>query len=145
MDALKAEIASKRKALDNASQRPNKYMRRADIEKLKEEEERKAREEAAKKAEDDGALLKVRSTKPPSSIKYTTKILRRRWSSEYRNHQPRVSDADVSRHYAFDRLSVPRGFHGHTTSLEPRRSVQHLQRRDDPASPCQGPADSSVR
>ena len=65
MDALKAEIASKRKTLDNASQRPKKYMRRGDIEKMKEEEERKAREEAAKKAEDDAqkaALLKVRST-----------------------------------------------------------------------------------
>jgi pre-mRNA-splicing factor 18 len=70
MDALKAEIASKRKTLDNASQRPNKYMRRGDIEKMKEEEERKAREEAAKKAENDAqaALLKVRSTcQPPSS------------------------------------------------------------------------------
>jgi hypothetical protein len=145
MDALKAEIASKRKTLDNASQRPNKYMRRGDIEKMKEEEERKAREEAAKKAEDDAqkaALLKVRSTCQTPFFKYTTKILRRRWSSEYRN---RVSDAYVTRHYAFDRLSVPRGFHGHTTSLESRRSVQHLQRRDDPASPCQGPADSAVR
>jgi len=69
MDALKAEIASKRKAFDNAPQRPNKYMRRGDIEKMKEEEERKAREEAVKKAEDEAqkaALLKVRSTKPPS-------------------------------------------------------------------------------
>ncbi|KAH9995728.1 Prp18 domain-containing protein [Russula vinacea] len=50
MDALKAEIASKRKALDNVPPRPNKYMRRGDIERLKEEEERKAREEAAQKA-----------------------------------------------------------------------------------------------
>jgi hypothetical protein len=64
MDALKAEIASKRKAFENAPQRPNKYMRRGDIEKMKEEEERKAREEAAKKAEDE-ALLKVRSINPP--------------------------------------------------------------------------------
>jgi pre-mRNA-splicing factor 18 len=50
MDALKAEIASKRKTLDNGQQRPNKYMRRGDIERMKEEEEQKAREEAAKKA-----------------------------------------------------------------------------------------------
>ncbi|KAI0313173.1 Prp18-domain-containing protein [Amylostereum chailletii] len=44
MDALKAEIASKRKASDVGPARPNKYMRRGDIERMKEEEERKARE-----------------------------------------------------------------------------------------------------
>jgi hypothetical protein len=62
MDALKAEIASKRKALENVPSRPNKYMRRGDIERMREEEERKAREEAAaKKAE---VQPKVRSTPP---------------------------------------------------------------------------------
>lgn len=48
MDALKAELASKRKALDVppvADARPTKYMRRGDIERLKEEQERKAKEE----------------------------------------------------------------------------------------------------
>ncbi|KAF7975730.1 hypothetical protein HWV62_8705 [Athelia sp. TMB] len=46
MDALKAEIAVKRKAIqDDPIARPNKYMRRGDIEKLKEEQERKEREE----------------------------------------------------------------------------------------------------
>jgi pre-mRNA-splicing factor 18 len=68
MDALKAEIASKRKALENVPSRPNKYMRRGDIERMKEEEERKAREEAAKAAEEAQALKaaqpKVRSTTP---------------------------------------------------------------------------------
>jgi pre-mRNA-splicing factor 18 len=68
MDALKAEIASKRKALDNAPPRPNKYMRRGDIERMKEEEEREAREEAAKKAEEaqaqKAAQPKVRSATP---------------------------------------------------------------------------------
>ena len=71
MDALKAEIASKRKALENVPPRPTKYMRRGDIERMKEEEEQKAREEAAKKAESDAeaqarraALPKVRSTTP---------------------------------------------------------------------------------
>jgi len=68
MDALKAEIASKRKALENVPPRPTKYMRRGDIERMKEEEERKAREEAAKKAEAEAeaqaALPKVRSTTP---------------------------------------------------------------------------------
>lgn len=48
MDALKAELASKRKAFDvppAADARPTKYMRRGDIERLKEEQERKAKEE----------------------------------------------------------------------------------------------------
>lgn len=48
MDALKAEIAVKRKAIQDdpmTGTRPNKYMRRGDIEKLREEQERKEREE----------------------------------------------------------------------------------------------------
>ncbi|KAG9224788.1 hypothetical protein PTI98_010040 [Pleurotus ostreatus] len=48
MDALKAEIATKRKALTEdpiLASRPTKYMRRGEIEKMKEEQERKAREE----------------------------------------------------------------------------------------------------
>ena len=69
MDSLKAEIASKRKALDNAPPRATKYMRRGEIERMKEEEERKAREEAVKKAAEAEAaeslaLPKVRSTTP---------------------------------------------------------------------------------
>lgn len=46
MDALKAEIATKRKTLQELpAERSTKYMRRGDIERLKEEQERKAREE----------------------------------------------------------------------------------------------------
>ncbi|KAH9925540.1 Prp18 domain-containing protein [Fomitopsis serialis] len=48
MDALKAEIAVKRKALQEdpvLAQRPTKYMRRGDLERLKEERARKEREE----------------------------------------------------------------------------------------------------
>ncbi len=64
MDALKAEIASKRKALDNGA-RPNKYMKKGDVERLKEEGERNAREEAANKAgAEQVALSNVRSTFP---------------------------------------------------------------------------------
>lgn len=55
MDALKAEIANKRKALDVeplAGPRPSKYIRRGDLERLREENERKEREEQdAKKRE----------------------------------------------------------------------------------------------
>ncbi|KAI0774965.1 pre-mRNA splicing factor [Trametes elegans] len=48
MDALKAEIAVKRKALDIPAPegaRPTKYMRRGELERLREEQERKEREE----------------------------------------------------------------------------------------------------
>jgi pre-mRNA-splicing factor 18 len=68
MDALKAEIASKRKAFDNGPSRPNKYMRRGDIERMKEEEGRKAREEAAKNAEDEAAQKAALPQSPSSSI-----------------------------------------------------------------------------
>ena len=85
MDALKAEIASKRKARDNGPPRPNKYMRRGDIERMKEEEERKAREEAVKTTEaeaEQAALSKVRYSTistPKTEIFF---LLRRRWSLE---------------------------------------------------------------
>ncbi|KAA1467417.1 Prp18-domain-containing protein [Dentipellis sp. KUC8613] len=52
MDALKAEIASKRKALGEGSSRPSKYVRRGELERMKEEEERKAREELARLAQE---------------------------------------------------------------------------------------------
>lgn len=47
MDALKAEIATKRKVIqdDPLANRPNKYMRRGDIERLREQAEQKVRDE----------------------------------------------------------------------------------------------------
>ena len=47
MEALKAEIASKRKTIQDdpvLSNRPSKYMKRGDIERLREEQELKASE-----------------------------------------------------------------------------------------------------
>ena len=55
MDILKAEIAAKRKVIEEdpaVSGRPNKYMRRGDLERLKEEQERKAREEKRRQEEE---------------------------------------------------------------------------------------------
>lgn len=43
MEALKAEIALKRKAFEPNGSRPSKYIRKGDIERLKEEDERKER------------------------------------------------------------------------------------------------------
>ncbi|KAF8515375.1 Prp18 domain-containing protein [Hysterangium stoloniferum] len=51
MDFLKAEIANKRKALENdplLATRPTKYMRKGDIEKIRLEQERKEKEEKEK-------------------------------------------------------------------------------------------------
>lgn len=48
MEALKAELALKRKSLATEGDRPNKYMRRGDIEKMRLEQERKEAEEKAK-------------------------------------------------------------------------------------------------
>ena len=47
MDFLKAEIAAKRKPADGLDSRPQKYMRKGDIERLKREQ--KAQEEEAKR------------------------------------------------------------------------------------------------
>jgi len=64
MDALKAEIALKRKIVQgDAETRPSKYMRRGDLERMKEEEERRAREEKEKeRAAKDAAAAAARST-----------------------------------------------------------------------------------
>jgi len=75
MDALKAEIAVKRKALqEDPAQRPTKYMRRGDLERLKEERERKEREE--KEARERGKKEheeEERRRERPSSSRARTK------------------------------------------------------------------------
>jgi pre-mRNA-splicing factor 18 len=47
MDALRAEIASKRKALPEAEARPTKYMRKGDLQRLQEEREARERDDKA--------------------------------------------------------------------------------------------------
>ncbi|XP_006459145.1 hypothetical protein AGABI2DRAFT_191197, partial [Agaricus bisporus var. bisporus H97] len=78
MDSLKALVAEKRKAIDNDSARPAKYMRRGELERIKEEQEAKVREEkqlaqAAKKREEaekapkkPSVLSPPRDTESPS-------------------------------------------------------------------------------
>jgi pre-mRNA-splicing factor 18 len=66
MDALKAEIASKRKAFQDIpaeTSRPTKYMRRGDIEKLKQEQEAKAREERERTESDEKAATDKKALK----------------------------------------------------------------------------------
>jgi len=64
MDALKAEIASKRKVLQDEpllAHRPTKYMRRGDLERLRQEYEQNAQEE---KGKFDGKQTPDSSNKP---------------------------------------------------------------------------------
>ncbi|KAJ6544827.1 Prp18 domain-containing protein [Mycena vulgaris] len=64
MNALLAEVAAKRKALDEDPPRPTKYMRRGDIDRLKEEEERaiQARKEKTRR-EAEAAAIALKAAK----------------------------------------------------------------------------------
>lgn len=71
MNGLLAEVAAKRKAItdDKLNTRPTKYMRRGEIERLREEEERKEKEEKeAKEAEEQRQKEELRASKVGSSI-----------------------------------------------------------------------------
>lgn len=62
MDFLKAEIANKKRDLEHAEpSRPNKYMRRGDIEKLRkqEEEEEQARLMEKRRKDEEQSVSKV--------------------------------------------------------------------------------------
>ena len=52
MDILKAEIAAKRKASEGVNERPKKYMRKGDIERMKLEEEQREKEEKERQAKE---------------------------------------------------------------------------------------------
>lgn len=67
MEALKAEIASKRKAIQEdpiLSDRPSKYMKRGDLERLREERER----QAEVSSQDLPSKPTRVSTRPPSKL-----------------------------------------------------------------------------
>lgn len=66
MDALKAEIALKRKNVDLGS-RPTKYMRRGDIERTKQEEEKAKQERARAVQEKTHKKVEVVSTEQGKS------------------------------------------------------------------------------
>lgn len=64
MDSLKALVAEKRKAISDDSTRPAKYMRRGDLERIKEEAEAKAREEKRRVEADKTVQKTVRAPSP---------------------------------------------------------------------------------
>ncbi|KAJ7475666.1 Prp18 domain-containing protein [Mycena latifolia] len=66
MDALLAEVAAKRKAIDQLPPRPTKYMRRGDIDRLKQEEDRKAQAEEQALRDAEAAAIALKASKAPS-------------------------------------------------------------------------------
>lgn len=73
MDALKAEIAAKRKATETDTGRPKKYMRKGDVERMRLEEEQREKEEkdrAAREKEEQERQANV------SSISLTSRVWR---------------------------------------------------------------------
>ncbi len=85
MDALKAEIALKRKTFQDVppTDRPAKYMRRGDIERLKEEQERKERED--KEAKERERKEAEKAAKPQVSLRSSMLVLQQlRLISEWR-------------------------------------------------------------
>ena len=59
MDFLKSEIASKRKLIEDDAPRPNKYMRRGDVERLRVEHEERQRAQQQPAATTSAAPIKV--------------------------------------------------------------------------------------
>ncbi|KAJ7573865.1 Prp18 domain-containing protein [Mycena floridula] len=66
MDGLLAEISAKRKLIEEDA-RPSKYMRRGDLEKLKEEQKRKADQEKAEQQQQLEAASRAKAPKPSES------------------------------------------------------------------------------
>lgn len=87
LDALKAEIAVKRKATPDDSARPSKYMRRGELEKLKAEQEAKEREEKEKarqqrKEQEEREAAETKAREKVSSLIFVQSnaiVLRRLW------------------------------------------------------------------
>lgn len=85
LDALKSEIAVKRKLTADDAARPSKYMRRGELEKLKEEQERKEKEGKEKQKrkkeqeEREAAEAKARLKVSCYFSNYFVRVLRRPW------------------------------------------------------------------
>lgn len=83
MDALKAEIATKRKAIQDDAQGPSKYLRRGDLERLKAEEEQKAREVAEERTTPGSQVSACVSPLPlqPTSFQWSKQVISSRAST----------------------------------------------------------------
>ncbi|KAF8199498.1 Prp18 domain-containing protein [Pholiota molesta] len=111
MDALKAEIASKRKAIESEpvlANRPTKYMRRGDIERLREEAEQKALEEKRKleleEAERKAALERPKKKHTEPSRSRSTSQQPNDTTRDTESPQPPESSYNISNEDTIRRL-----------------------------------------
>jgi hypothetical protein len=80
MDALKAEIALKRKSVGTGvGSRPTKYMRRGDIERIKQEEEQKVKQERARdvqeEAQNKAEAIATEQGKPDANVSILPRVV----------------------------------------------------------------------
>lgn len=73
MDALKAVIANKRKTIEDgaANSRNNKYMRRGEMERLKEEQEERNRQEKVARVDEEESNAKATRVSSVVYVLYT--------------------------------------------------------------------------
>ncbi|PPQ73180.1 hypothetical protein CVT26_014779 [Gymnopilus dilepis] len=107
MDALKAEIATKRKALQDdplLAGRPTKYMRRGEIERLREEQEQKERAEKLKALEASRSATGTPVEKAKSGRASLTPFSNREPSREAESPKPPESAYNISNEETIRRL-----------------------------------------
>ncbi|THH00523.1 hypothetical protein EW145_g7065 [Phellinidium pouzarii] len=90
-DTISAEIAIKRKNASEDVARPNKYMRRGELEKLKEEQERKERD-----AKEKERLMKDQESKGAAEVKAQEKAARMHSNSPMPETSGSLSNVDAA-------------------------------------------------
>lgn len=129
MDSLLAEINSKRKALtelDGGGEPSKKYMRRADIERAKEEEDARKRAEA--KAAEEAKSESSRAAKMRREVR--SRPYRLKWSQDVcADADARVGRVGAKGITTTSRLALVFFEHGHTRAewIWCRRDIQHIQ------------------
>ncbi|KAJ6607357.1 pre-mRNA splicing factor [Mycena sp. CBHHK59/15] len=102
MDLLKAQVAAKRKALEDGPPRPSKYMRRGEIERLREEQavkEQAAKEQAAREAAENQARNVATVAAPSRSATNSPHPTR-----DVESHKPETAAFNISNEETIRRL-----------------------------------------
>lgn len=115
MDALKAEIAVKRKNLEaDIGPRQTKYMRRGDIERIKQEQEQAAKQERAQNTQEEAAKVIATEQAKPDAYVSILPVLRQYiiyMSMESRSHPGRLPsrlflNPEIQAHQSPNHLSI---------------------------------------
>lgn len=147
MDKLLDEINNKRKAQQDSSARPQKYMRRADIERLKQEElDKKREEQEAKKREAALAREKEKAGLTSSGCRYRMALTLHTcrttdWQPSEtgrprpRNHQPQNPLHQTPKHSTFPHLNAFADYEPRENpsccSVKPRKTVDYVSERSN--------------